>query len=335
LACSRTAMYTQKISDAAQLVQRDEFQRINKPNAKKIDKLQGRIPKGQESPFGDFPADFPRPTEHMKTLGLLIVKPTPPSPNSPRTAREGGQSEPNSARSFGGDLTARGLGRSKLTGTGGRCVSTTPRMEKLQNAPPKAGAYSRRTIQPSEFRRFYDRGDLPIQVHHAASNRIAWKVDIEKLDYHHYLPIFFDGLREKEDPYRFLSVEGAHNMLDKGGSKILPVVPQLIIPIKTALNTRDKEVIATLLKVLQKLVLSGEMIGEALVPYYRQILPVFNLFKASSVNIGDKIDYGQRLRSNLGELIDETLEIFEIHGGEDAFINIKYMIPTYESCVAS
>ena len=26
-------------------------------------------------------------------------------------------------------------------------------------------------------------------------------------------------------------------------------------------------------------------------------------------------------------------ELFEIHGGEDAFINIKYMIPTYESCV--
>lgn len=26
--------------------------------------------------------------------------------------------------------------------------------------------------------------------------------EVEKLDYHHYLPIFFDGLREKEDPYR-------------------------------------------------------------------------------------------------------------------------------------
>jgi len=25
--------------------------------------------------------------------------------------------------------------------------------------------------------------------------------------------------------------------------------------------------------------------------------------------------------------------MFEKHGGEDAFINIKYMIPTYESCV--
>jgi len=323
----------QKVSDAAQLQQRDEFTRIVKPNQKKIDKLCGRIPKGQASPFGDFPSDFQRPTEHLKTLALHMVNnaPTPRTQNQDNSARSG----PQSARSNKGDLSARSLGRSPLTGTGGQCVSTTPRLEKPSNAPPKAGAYARRNIQASEFRRFYDRGDLPIQIQHAASNRIAWKVDIEKLDYHHYLPIFFDGLREKEDPYRFLAVEGAHNMLDKGSSKILPVVPQLIIPIKTALNTRDKEVIATLLKVLQKLVLSGEMIGEALVPYYRQILPVFNLFKAQACNIGDKIDYGQRLRQNLGELIDETLELMEIHGGEDAYINIKYMIPTYESCVAA
>lgn len=77
------------------------------------------------------------------------------------------------------------------------------------------------------------------------------------------------------------------------------------------------------------------MIGEALVPYYRQILPVFNIFKNKRLNSGHCIDYAQRKRLNLGDLIDETLEIFEIHGGEDAFINIKYMIPTYESCVLS
>jgi len=89
----------------------------------------------------------------------------------------------------------------------------------------------------------------------------------------------------------------------------------------------------TALKVLQALVLSGEMIGDALVPYYRQILPIFNIFKNANMNLGDKIDYSQRKRMNLGDLIEETLEIFEIHGGEDAFINIKYMIPVYESCV--
>merc|ERR1719446_600589 len=160
-------------------------------------------------------------------------------------------------------------------------------------------------------------------------------VEIEKLDYHHYLPIFFDGLREKEEPYRFLAVQGVFDMLEHGGSKILPVIPQLIIPIKTALNTRDRDVICTVLKVLQQMVVSGEMIGEALVPYYRQILPVFNIFKNKRLNSGHDIDYSQRKRLNLGDLIDETLEIFEIHGGEDAFINIKYMIPTYESCVLS
>ena len=58
-----------------------------------------------------------------------------------------------------------------------------------------------------------------------------------------------------------------------------------------------------------------------------------NLFKTKNANIGDKIDYSQRKCLNLGDLIQQTLELFEMHGGEDAFINIKYMVPTYESCV--
>lgn len=154
-----------------------------------------------------------------------------------------------------------------------------------------------------------------------------------QLDYHHYLPIFFEGIREKQDPYRFLSVQGVFDMLDKGGAKVLPVIPQLIIPIKTALNTRDIEIIAITLKILQALVTCSDTIGEALVPYYRQILPMMNLFKCKNNNLGDKIDYSQRKSQNLGDLIQQTLELFEMHGGEDAFINIKYMIPTYESCV--
>lgn len=73
------------------------------------------------------------------------------------------------------------------------------------------------------------------------------------------------------------------------------------------LNTRDPEIIAVVLKVVQKLVISGEMIGEALVPYYRQILPIFNLYRNSNLSIGDKIEYSQRKRLNLGDLILETL----------------------------
>mmetsp|Transcript_15588 Transcript_15588/g.53242 ORF Transcript_15588/g.53242 Transcript_15588/m.53242 type:complete len:309 (+) Transcript_15588:108-1034(+) len=203
-------------------------------------------------------------------------------------------------------------------------------------APPKAEAFKSRDNPPnSQFRKFYERGDLPVAVEHKGmKNVISWKVDVDKLDYHHYLPIFFDGIREKEEPYRFLAVKGVEDMLRQGGGKILPVIPQLIIPIKTALNTRDHSVVCITLQLLQKLVDSAELVGEALVPYYRQILPILNLFKNKNLNSGDKIDYAQRKKACLGELIMETLQLFEARGGDDAFINIKYMVPTYESCVA-
>ena len=156
-----------------------------------------------------------------------------------------------------------------------------------------------------------------------------------------YAPaIFFDGLREQELPYAFVAEQGVMDMLEAGAHKVLPVIPQLIIPLKTALNTREKDVIVKVLKILQALVncdvaVSGGagLIGQALVPYYRQILPVLNIFINKNDNLGDKFDYGQRKRLNLGELIIQTLEQLEVHGGEDAFINIKYLVPTYQSVV--
>lgn len=40
-----------------------------------------------------------------------------------------------------------------------------------------------------------------------------------------------------------------------------------------------------------------------------QLLPVFNLFRGMNSNMGDSIDYNQRSRINVGELIMETLEV--------------------------
>eukprot|EP01017_Pseudomicrothorax_dubius_P049574 TRINITY_DN9237_c0_g2_i1.p1 TRINITY_DN9237_c0_g2~~TRINITY_DN9237_c0_g2_i1.p1 ORF type:complete len:318 (+),score=69.32 TRINITY_DN9237_c0_g2_i1:78-1031(+) len=267
-------------------------------------------PRNPHSAFGDFPKDYKLEKKESQQR----------------------RHEPNYEEAQA-SLVVAGIPPNR-TGNGGRSTSLQVRKPTFTAPAPLAGAYSRRPIPPSEFRRYYDRGDLPIKVDHKGSvNKTLWKPKPENLDYHLYLPIFFDGLREKMDPYRFLAIMGTYDMLEVGGSKILPVIPQLIIPIKTALNTRDPDIIATVLKVLQKLVTSAEMVGEALVPYYRQILPIFNLHKNSNINIGDKIDYSQRKQITLGDLIQETLELFEQTGGEDAFINIKYMIPTYESCV--
>jgi len=221
-------------------------------------------------------------------------------------------------------------------------AASLARKPKMLTAP----AFCPRPNPPNtELRRFYERGDLPIQIDHGGvANRLAWKVEIQKLDFHHYLPIFFDGLREQEMPYSFVAEQGVLDMLEAGAHKVLPVIPQLIIPLKTALNTREKEVIAKILKILQTLVKcdvavsgGGGLIGQALVPYYRQLLPVLNIFINSASNMGDAIDYSQRKSGgkNLGELIHQTLEQLEIHGGEDAFINIKYLVPTYQSATVS
>jgi hypothetical protein len=261
------------------------------------------------SAFGNFPKEFMK----KKDMGVTPVVPIAEQEIS---------------------IAARGTKiLKKGDGSGGKCSSLLKATVRPTIQKPVAGAVSRRQIPVSEFRLFYDRGDLPVSLQHGAKNTIKWKVEIQQLDYHHYLPIFFEGIREKMDPYRFLAVEGVMNMLEHGGAKVLPVIPQLIIPIKTALNTRDPDIITITLKILQLLVTCSDTIGEALVPYYRQILPILNLFKTKNVNIGDKIDYSQRKHANLGDLIQATLELFEMHGGEDAFINIKYMVPTYESCV--
>lgn len=232
----------------------------------------------------------------------------------------------------------------KGTGSGGTIISKKDAPAPAKKLPKSLSspAFAERPNPPNtELRRFYERGDLPVQIDHGGViNRLGWKVEIQKLDFHHYLPIFFDGLREVEQPYAFVAEQGVLDMLEAGSHKVLPVIPQLIIPIKTALNTRQKEVMVKVLKILQSLVncdsnVAGGagLIGQALVPYYRQILPVMNIFINNRDNLGDGIDYAQRKRSNLGELITETLEQLELHGGEDAFINIKYLVPTYQSVV--
>lgn len=65
----------------------------------------------------------------------------------------------------------RGEGDSIKAHGGGSPTKRSPQ-------PPKAGAYAARSNPPNTaFRRFYERGDLPIAVEHRGmKNVISWKV---------------------------------------------------------------------------------------------------------------------------------------------------------------
>eukprot|EP00703_Trepomonas_sp_PC1_P003556 JAP93050.1 Parkin co-regulated protein [Trepomonas sp. PC1] len=213
-------------------------------------------------------------------------------------------------------------------------MRTTQSPNKKTVEKAKCSPFSVRKQVQTDFRMYYNRGDIPIIVQQLASKiQLQWKLkDRQEIDLHHYLPLFFEGLRETEYPFNAIAEEGVKDLLSDGGGRIVPVIPQLIIPIKTALETRDEVVICKVLKAIQLLLEADPLVGPALVPYYRNILPVVNIFFNKNVNIGDKVYYGQRKRQNIGDLISETLELMEIKGGADALINIRYMIPTYSSC---
>ncbi|XP_037545073.1 parkin coregulated gene protein [Nematolebias whitei] len=199
--------------------------------------------------------------------------------------------------------------------------------------PLTTGIFKARPLKPTNFRKCYERGELPVFLVHDSKGSIKWKVDFDNIDYDHYLPLFFDGLCETAHPYESFARQGVHDLLDHGGPRILPVIPKLIIPIRNALNTRNHQVMCTTIKVLQHLMVSTDRAGEALVPYFRQILTVFNIFKNKNKNLGDAIDCSHMRRENIADLIQETLQMFEHYGGPDAFKKIKLMIPTYQSCM--
>ena len=70
----------------------------------------------------------------------------------------------------------------------------------------------------------------------------------------------------------------------------------------------------------------------SILPYVEQA----SLYEATVRDVEKQLQAAEGIQRKgliLGDLIQQTLEMFETHGGEDAFINIKYMIPTYESCV--
>eukprot|EP00624_Nannochloropsis_granulata_P005524 evm.model.NODE_39470_length_18909_cov_33.933311.5 len=117
--------------------------------------------------------------------------------------------------------------------------------------------------------------------------------------------------------------------------KLLACVPLLLPPLKRALDTQQPIILATTLKIFQNFILADpERIGPALVPFYHHFLgasAVFNKHKDTRNNPRGEMDWGQRRRLCVSDLVKETLELLETTGGRKAFEHIRYMIPGYES----
>lgn len=191
---------------------------------------------------------------------------------------------------------------------------------------------------PSLFPGRYERGELPCTIEHGgAFNRLTWVCPLEHLDYAFYLPLFFDGIRLTENPPAFIAEKGVEDLLEASRGHpdwILPSLPDLAKPLKYAFMTGIPSVVLKTLRVIRLLLSSNEGVGEALVPYYKLFLSPIKLWLDYRKDTGDVIDYSQRQSNDVGEEALSTLELMERTGGPNAYVNIKFFIPTYESCVA-
>lgn len=213
------------------------------------------------------------------------------------------------------------------------------RVSKPSPELARTGVYKKQRVAPSMFPVRYSRGELPCVIEHrnGPKNGLTWVCPLLQLDYDYYLPIFFDGLRCTEDPAKFVARQGIEDLLHEANGHpdcILPCLSELIPPLRLALLTKDPDVITAALRAIQALVgAHAATIGPALVPHFKQLLHVLNLFLPKRRNTGDAIHYGQRHGLDLADLILVTLELLERHGGRDAFAQIKHMVPAYESCL--
>lgn len=213
--------------------------------------------------------------------------------------------------------------------------NTLPKKTRPPGFCKKADVFSiDDSVHSSLFRKCFTRGDLPISIDfNGAVRALKLLSPADKIDLKLYLPIFIEGLTETEEPYKFLAEQATVKVIESCPGKIQPIIPSLILPLKKVLDSPVPSVIIKGLKIIQVMIKSDPSIAEEMVPYFRNLLPAFNRCINKNLNIGDLIEYSEQKRINLSDLVKETLVLLETHGGPQAFVNIKHMIPIYQSCL--
>ncbi|XP_071037013.1 parkin coregulated gene protein-like [Parasteatoda tepidariorum] len=187
----------------------------------------------------------------------------------------------------------------------------------------------------SQFRCLYKNGMLPLVLDYrkkAQPHDICWMVDRQQLDAEHYLPIFCDALNDPHYPFDILARDGTIELLEVAGERVLTVLPDIVLAIKKALNTEHPQIMMNACAVIQRLTTLSPLVSLALIRHYRVLLvPFFCKYKTKEIPYRrGEIHYGQR-RRHLADVINQTLDLLDRTGGPDAYAEIKYAVPTYQS----
>eukprot|EP00656_Telonema_subtile_P048489 TRINITY_DN5788_c0_g1_i7.p1 TRINITY_DN5788_c0_g1~~TRINITY_DN5788_c0_g1_i7.p1 ORF type:complete len:290 (-),score=59.21 TRINITY_DN5788_c0_g1_i7:183-1052(-) len=187
------------------------------------------------------------------------------------------------------------------------------------------------------MRQFYDRGDLPVCVNrasiHPGGGSVVWEVEPSLLDYDTYLPIFFGGLIELEEPYALFAQCGIADMLKpEEDACVAAAVPLLIPEIRNGLAEEDPRVCAATISSLHRLLAVGRATRKALLGFVRKLLPCLRrvLLRQSWCGYEDGgLDAEHRSAPDMAGLVEDTLQLLHRYGGKEVYKLIKTVCPTF------
>jgi hypothetical protein len=182
---------------------------------------------------------------------------------------------------------------------------------KASNPFSKSGARKN-----SPFAQAYSDGGVPCRIcHGGVKHKLQWDVEPVELDYYPILITFAFGLAETKHPYVFVAPVGFEQLLLADGAyeKVMPLVKDLMRPLRLSLASNDKTVANNALKAVHLL---SNLVGNELTQYLPMLL----------VPIKSKW-----FKPNFKEKITELLQSLEEQGGVEAYKKIKKKVPTYHS----
>lgn len=191
------------------------------------------------------------------------------------------------------------------------------------------------------MRQFYDRGDLPVSVNrpssHPSGGSVVWEVEPQLLDYDTYLPMFFGGLVELEEPYALFARRGVADMLEHGEDNyVATIVPRLVSQIRSGLSEESHQICTAVILSLHQLIKVGKLTRKALLPFLKNLLPCMRRLLSRQNWSGYEdgcLDADNRAAPNMACLVEDTLQILHKFGGNEAYKLIKAMCPTYSGVV--
>ncbi|GIL59520.1 hypothetical protein Vafri_14278 [Volvox africanus] len=221
-----------------------------------------------------------------------------------------------------------------------------------------ASTTSRHTLSRSLLRTYYDNGTLDFVAVRWRGNRVdalVWARSVTKgpeeggpltrtyvswapeppseLDVSVWLPIFIDGVREYDEPYRFLAIRGSEELLLKAGDTLHTFAGSLVSPLKSCLDTREPTVVAVALQLMNTVLSIDPRVAEHWVPHYWQFAQVLNLFRSRGGSLVVNLGYNSRAAASCRKLATAFMNAFEMAGGELGTAAIRRYSPGHDPAV--